>query len=243
MEPSWQFGGLKVYAGLDVAVIEARRSLEEAIGFLGKDLLLLLSCGSALEIVEGFNYEVLKPGMRASVLDERYSFDEKVINYVQLQNTSFTYRAEQHGCELIATRPYDGESLDDLSARIGNQLRAWRKTFEEGKVVVTMGVSDIGHTAGISPFADDGGRFMELFDEDKHRWVVGYEGRLDPPARVTVSPGFLKDQVDVAVVYMRGEEKRDALNKLLAEDGDWHVTPARVMREMKDVRLYTDLKI
>jgi len=46
--------------------------------------------------------------------------------------------------------------------------------------------------------------------------------------------------VDHAVVYVVGEEKRATFERVLAENGALAETPARIIREMKDVRLFTD---
>ena len=60
---------------------------------------------------------------------------------------------------------------------------------------------------------------------------------------MTTTPVYLTRHVHHAIVYVTGEEKRQALIALHAEHGSLHETPARVLREMSDVRIYTDLTV
>jgi len=45
------------------------------------------------------------------------------------------------------------------------------------------------------------------------------------------------------VVFMVGEEKRNALERVLAEEGMLAETPARIVREMRDATIFTDIKL
>ena len=144
------------------------------------------------------------------------------------------------GVLLIDTRIKENETQDDLAHRFEEGLKSWIETHANGVVIATMGVGKDGHTAGIMPYPENPALFRSLF-EDEEKWVVAHDaGDKNPHSlRVTVTLPFLR-MVDHAVVYVVGEEKRATFERVLAENGALAETPARIIREMKDVRLFTD---
>jgi 6-phosphogluconolactonase/glucosamine-6-phosphate isomerase/deaminase len=89
------------------------------------------------------------------------------------------------------------------------------------------------------PFPENPTLFQRLFESDS--WVVGYEAgnKNEYPQRVTTTITFLKNIVDTSIVYATGENKKQAIKKimggaLIAE------TPGRVINTMKDVMFFTD---
>ena len=109
-------------------------------------------------------------------------------------------------------------------------------------MVITQGIGEDGHTAGIMPYPENSALFKSLFD-DPEKWVVGYdaEGRNEHPLRVTVTLSFLREVVDHSIVYAVGDGKKEALRQVLAETGTLWQTPARIIHEMRNVMLFTDL--
>ena len=107
-----------------------------------------------------------------------------------------------------------------------------------------MGAGSNGHTAGIMPYADEREKFNDLFNS-KDKLVRGYaatRARDKFPLRITVTLTFLRNWVDIAVVFIVGEEKKLALEKIKSKTGELNITPARIIREMKGTRIYTDTK-
>ena len=79
---------------------------------------------------------------------------------------------------------------------------------------------------------------------DNNKIVIAYDatGKNQYTLRVTTTLSFLKD-VDVSIVFVCGVDKTDALRKTLSSDGDISTTPARIINEMKEVFLFTDIRL
>ena len=230
------------------AVIEAAR--QDLVAYLarcheaGKDVLLCLSGGSALDLVaQGFPDSILGPWVTITVLDERYTHDPAVSNFAQLERIGFVETARQAGCQIIDTRVTGPEeSREQLARRYEAGLRDWVQAHPEGEIVATIGMGPDGHTAGLIPSAEN---FATTF-ADTAAWVVGYRVATQPEPqreRVTTTFAFL-GLVTYGVLVMMGEEKRAALSALTAEVGDKFVTPARIWRTSPgQIHGYTDIAV
>lgn len=192
--------------------------------YYGQPILFLSSGGSSLELLNGLS---LGDHMTISVLDERYGNDPSINNFSKLMT-------HVRDAKFIDTRVKEGESLQELAQRFEKELRMWKEKNPSGKVIITQGVGSDGHTAGIMPYPENPELFKKLFDTPDH-WVTGYD------ARVTTTPSFLRHIVDHSLVYLVGEQKREALRKILALEGTLWETPGRIIQEMKNVKLFTDI--
>jgi len=192
-----------------------------------------------LELLE--RIEIFPPNFTVGMTDERFSQDPNVNNFAQLCETSFFQKAEEHNAYFIDTRVQTGEDIEMLSKRFEGALRDWKEEHPGGRVVITQGVGQDGHTIGIMPYPKEKDVFCELFDT-KERWVQGYEvqGKSEYPLRITITLPFLR-MVDHCVMYMVGEEKKEALSRMLRAEGNLWETPSRIMHEMKEVTLFTDI--
>lgn len=206
---------------------EARNRAREILNTLLSDTqeptLLLCSGGSSLELVDGL---ALKNYITVSTLDERYSIDSSINNFSQLMN-------HVKAPKFIDTRIKAGESFEEFTERFERELREWKEKNPNGRVVITQGMGQDGHTAGIMP---------HTVCDDEEKWVIGYDAKEknEYPLRVTTTFTFLR-LVDYSIAYITGEKKKEALLRLLAEEGTLEETPARIMREMKNVKIFTDI--
>ena len=79
----------------------------------------------------------------------------------------------------------------------------------------------------------------------KNRGLLNVGGRGERenayPLRVTITMTFLRI-VDHSVLYTVGKEKEDALSRTLKTEGTLREMPARIIHEMKDVHLFTDIQ-
>ncbi len=207
-----------------------------------KPILLLLSGGSALELLPYVDASLLGANTTISVLDERWSDDSLASNFAKIAATEFYKEAKDAGACFIDTRVREGESRNAFAERFDHALKKWKRAHPDGIILATQGIGEDGHTAGIFPYPENPALFQKLF-EDKNKWVVGYDAKeKNPyPFRVTVTLPFLRDHVDFSVVYLAGEEKRAAFEKVIAPDGTPWETPGRIVREMKDARIFTSL--
>ena len=194
-------------------------------------VLFLSSGGSSLELLDGLQ---IGENVTVSVLDERYSTDPTVHNFAQ-----FFERIRPNA--FIDTRVGQNETLQQLAERFEKELREWKNKNPGGKIMITQGMGSDGHTAGIMPYPENPQLFKELFENTEH-WVVGYDAKEknEYPMRVTVTMPFLRT-ADYSIAYITGEKKKPAFERVLAKLGSLADTPARIMREMKNVQLFTDI--
>lgn len=205
-------------------------------------LLFLSSGGSSLEILSGIGKENLGPHLTIGALDERFSQDPSVNNFLQLKSTTFYQKAKETGASFIETVPSD-ERLAEFSKRFESSIRNWAQSHRpDGKVFVTQGIGADGHTAGIMPYPENPTFFKKTF-ENESLWAVGYsaQGKTKYPLRITVTMPFLRKVVDATIVYLVGVEKKEALARILSLQGRLFETPARIIREMKQVKLFTNI--
>lgn len=207
-----------------------------------KAILLLLSGGSSLSLVENIDTSNFSKAITIGVLDERYSDNPQVNNFSLIAQTNFYQKSMSAGANFIDTRILSGESSAEPGQRFEDSLKKWREENPEGYIVITQGIGVDGHTSGIMPFSEDPAKFEKMFNDE--RWVVAYDAtNIDSHAsRVTTTLPFLRS-VDASVLFVCGEEKKSALARAINFDGDTAATPAGVIWEMKQVFLFTDLEV
>lgn len=206
-------------------------------------VLLLLSGGSAFDLLSGVPSEVLGSHITCGVLDERYSTDAAVNNFAHISSLEFFTVATQQGVHFIDTRVQEGQTLEQSANEFEQHLRTWYNTHQNGVIIATQGIGLDGHTAGIMPYPDDKEEFEKLFCDPAY-WVRGYDVGVKNqyPLRITTTVPFLK-KITHTLVYCVGSNKKDALARVMAEQGNLHETPARILREMNEVNLFTDIKV
>ena len=203
-------------------------------------VLLMVSGGSSLELLDGIEMKNIGKHITITALDERVSSDPAVNNFSQLVETEFYKEAERKGIDYIDTRLHRNISLRKFARKFERGLRAWRRKHPRGKIMCTQGIGEDGHTAGILPYPENPKKFQRLF-EKQNQWVVGYRAtkrKSEYVKRVTVTLPFLRKEVDCGVAYATGPRKRKAVRRVLAKRGSLAKTPARVLREMENVTLF-----
>ena len=206
-------------------------------------ILFLSSGGSALELLEGLSLTNKKALITLGMLDDRFTDtdSEEVSNFLQLTKTKFFCEMLSGGAMLIDTSVQSNESLSDMAERFHASLQGWRMIHPSGVIIATMGIGADGHTAGIMSNMPKN-KFGTFFENDEV-YAVGYDtgGNGEHRARVTVTFPFLR-MIDHALVYIVGAEKERALASIMSKKGNLQETPARIMREMKDVSIFTDIQ-
>lgn len=225
---------------------EAAEAAAEALNFFLKNhkntaILLLVSGGSALSVLDFADESLLGENLTISVTDERFSTDPQLNNFAQLQATGFYELAQQKGASFIGTLPRPGETITQLSQRFEISLKNWRQTNPKGKIFAVLGMGPDGHTAGIFAFPQDPKRFQKLFCEKN--WIVGYDnlGQKPPKDRITITLTFFK-QINEAVVFISGREKQTALNILKAGHGQLYQNPALAFKQIRVLKIFTELE-
>ncbi len=218
--------------------VEAGKKLESILADnSNRPVLLMLSGGSAFEILGNIDADVLGSNLTLSVLDERFSEEPEVNNFSQLTQTPFFKSCVDKGAKFISTEVVKGESMEQLRERWNQSLQDWKNNNPSGLFIATMGIGNDGHTAGIF-----GGNYG--VDFDGKGWTVAYSVPKEINEftdRITVTNTFLKNEIDEAIAYAVGETKLKVVSSLLNEPKSTEgKIPAEVIKEMKKVSLLTD---
>lgn len=197
-------------------------------------VLFLVSGGSNIELLKLLDPSLLAhPSVTVFPLDERYDTG-------QLNNSLLIRKA---GIPIHRMIPESGESLFAFGQRYHRFLETWLVENEHGKVVALIGIGPDGHTAGISPGEENW--FTQTFVQlPPHTWAIGYEGQLQPPQRVTVTPEFLQTKIDEGIIVATGEAKTEALEKLLSgNEQPWQLPATILSKAAGTMSLFTDVKV
>lgn len=203
--------------------------------------LILFSSGSALQVLTYVTVPEDASHLTLGVLDERFTKDIRENNFALLKETKFYKDAIQNGARSINT----SISFERVETLATTMEQAWRKWIEEnpgGHILATFGMGPDGHTAGIMPYGEDAGMFTILFEDDRMA-VVGYDarGKNPIPLRATVTLPFLRKHVTGGIAYITGIAKELAILRLVAQSGTYADTPARVLRDIQTLTLFTDI--
>lgn len=205
-------------------------------------ILLLLASGSSLGLLDHLKATELSKRITIGMIDERYDINSAINNFAQMSVTPFAQVAAQRGASFIDSRVQTGETLEQFARRLESAWKAWTTQYPNGNIIATLGMGADGHTVGIMPYPENKALFKRLFDDVK-RWVVGYdvESKHQYRLRATATLPFLRIEVDAAIVYVVGDDKRQGLARVVAEDGGEHETPARAWRDMRNLQVFTDI--
>jgi 6-phosphogluconolactonase/glucosamine-6-phosphate isomerase/deaminase len=202
-------------------------------------LLLLLAGGSSLGYLDKVRSELFSSHVILGMLDERYG---EASNFAQLTELEFFEKVQERDAYFIDSRVQGGEELGELAMRVENAWKTWKQEHPRGKIIITQGVGPDGHTGGIMPHPKEEETFKGLFLNEE-RWAVGYDAKEknEFPLRVTCTVPFFR-MVDYSVLYMVGENKRNAFSRMMGSAGTLWETPARIVQEMKEVYMFTDIQ-
>src|SRR6185369_6374499 len=107
-------------------------------------------------------------------------------------------------------------------------------------IIATLGMGHDGHTAGIFPYPENPDMFNKLFCGEP--LVVYYEatGKHQFPTRITTTVTFFK-KIQIGLGFIKGQEKKQKFDLLKSNSENLESLPALAWREIKDVRIFTDL--
>jgi 6-phosphogluconolactonase/glucosamine-6-phosphate isomerase/deaminase len=200
--------------------------------------LVLVSGGSALRMLDHVSADASR--VTLGVLDERFSVAPKYRNAERLTRTPFGRQVQQFGRVLDLDQGVF-RSVDGFAKHVERQVLGWVEGHPEGVVICTQGIGEDGHTAGMLPMPQDADRFAELFAGDRR--FAGYDtaGKGRFQYRMTATVSFLREVVDVSIVFMVGDSKRRVFRSVQAGKAPLHEMPANIVHQMKKVHLFTDL--
>lgn len=208
-------------------------------------VLFLSAGGSSLKILPHIDTNLFDQRITFSVTDERYIHDPAHSNFAQVAATPFYSTVVNQGSHMVNTHVEEGETLEELGKQFESSLKEWKSSSADGRIIITQGMGPDGHTQGIMPYPENPELFSELFNNPEH-WVAAYDATKEKnefPLRVTITLLFLRDIVDHSIAFISGENKKPALERALSESGSLAETPARIMQEMKDASVFTDVQL
>jgi 6-phosphogluconolactonase/glucosamine-6-phosphate isomerase/deaminase len=217
---------------------------EHLNAFLGENkkrpILLMISGGSAINLLNYVGQTNLGENLTVSVLDERFSDSPDVNNFLQLQKSEFYKDAFEAGASFFGTLPRKDETMEHLATRWENNLVNWKTANPDGLIAATFGMGVDGHTAGIFGY-DDEKMFTGMFNVKD--WVVAYDAGPDKKfhIRLTTTLTFIK-QIDFGFAYVCGAEKKDMLEAIIAGHGNLNQFPALVWHDVGKMKIFTDIR-
>lgn len=224
------------------AIIKAAEILSKSIeDNIQYPILFLVSGGSALSILDKINDENLNKNITIGVLDERASENPTENNFQLLKSTDFFRRALSKGVAFLDSTFLASDSLDSLANRFNLNIKKWLNNNPMGRVIITQGIGDDCHTAGIFPH-EDGTFFNYMFQSEAITQGYDVTGQNPYPLRVTVTGSFLISEVGVSIVFVVGENKKEALRNALTSSAR-NLHPASIIQDMKKVYLITDCEL
>lgn len=200
-------------------------------------VLLLVSGGSALGILDYVGSTSMGENLTISVLDERFSGDASINNFAQMQKSDFYQLAFDAGASFFGTLPRPNESMPELKARWETNLKNWRKENPDGLIIASFGMGADGHTAGIFPLIDKE-KFRELFESEN--WVTAYTAETQYGERITTTATFIS-KIDIGLVYVCGADKKTKLSEVIKNQSEINTLPALLWHKIKDTRVFTDI--
>lgn len=209
---------------------------------IDKPILLLVAGGSATQVLNLIKPEYLGDHITVTVTDDRFTEDVEHNNFATMQITPFYDELIQVDAYCINTQLFGEENIETHRARFEKNLRDWQKDFPKGTIIGLFGMGADGHVAGIIPGVYSEEEFAKKFDDKDYVAHVDATGKNDHPLRVTTTFPFMR-LVNYPVFYITGEGKKDALTKALAKEGTLFETPARIMHEMKNAQIFTDISL
>lgn len=211
--------------------------------YKGQAVLLLLSGGSALGLLDYIEVEHIDEQTTITVLDDRFSTDPTVNNFAQVVSTNFYQKAQPAGANFIDTRPQDDETQEQVVQRFEGALRTWKKNNPQGITLATLGIGADGHTSGMMVYPENRKLFADMFEGDA--WIAGYDAqeKHEYPLRITTTITFLMKEIDIAVAYVAGSGKQDMMKKAVHGGIDFASQPSTVIQKMKHVELFTDFSV
>lgn len=206
-------------------------------------ILLMLAGGSAKAVLPFLDAELLGEHVTVTVTDERYTEDLMDNNFAALQGESFYNGLIDVGAYCIDTQIYSGENPVEHAERFDKNIKSWKADFPKGKIIALFGVGTDGHIAGVLPKVLNDSDFDRVLNNEANIVAsIDATGQNDHPLRTTVTLPFIK-HVDHAIVYMVGQEKAVALADIITKEGDIHATPARVLNDVEDAIIFTDISV
>jgi 6-phosphogluconolactonase len=202
-------------------------------------ILLLLSGGSALEVIQKLPVLGDMRHITVTVLDERFDPSGACGNFARIAETEWFALAQASGMQALETTTHTEDTRASVAKRFEEGLATWQHAYPQGIRIALFGMGGDGHTAGIFP-DDDQHQFDDRFNGQ--RMVADYYApqAVCVQERITTTCTFLRT-IDYGFAYVCGVEKRPLLQRLV-NDQSWllHRFPALIWKDVAAMQVVTD---
>ncbi len=231
---------LHKYATKDEATAGAGEKLHQLLmSNKDKPVLLLLSGGSALSILDYVSKQGTGDHLTIAMIDERFSNNTTINNFAQFQKTDFYTFALEMETNFFGSLPRKDETKEMLATRLENNIKNWKTENSSGVIFAVLGMGADGHTAGIFPIVDEN-KFNSLFNSES--WVTSYTTPEENICRERVSAILsLLKIFDSTIVFVCGQDKKQKFDFVTKKLGTINLLPALVWHEMNNVEVFTDI--
>jgi len=203
-----------------------------------KDILLYISGGSSLNILQFIQNDVLIQNVTICMGDERFSRDDTINNFLQLKKTDFYSRAVTRFVHFIDTCPIVEESHSSFCNRIHTTLSDYYKTHTNTYTLGLFGVGEDGHTASIFPNTKK--EFSKIY-ESKNYFVTTVQKTVPCPKRISITPTIISNSLDAVVLYAVGQAKCAGILRHISDTSiELHDMPAQALALHTNAKLFTD---
>lgn len=202
--------------------------------------LVLLSGGSALPIFDYIDEEVLNSNQTFMMMDERFSDDSTINNYLQFSQTNFFKKIQSRSAKVIESS-FDTSvtTLEEAAIAMQKTLEYFFKVQENCNVIALFGIGKDGHTASIFPKESEG-EFNVLYRTNKLYIPVTEESNTCKE-RMTITPYFIKNFVNHSILFAIGAEKCDGILQQMKDGSyDAYQIPALIPSRHPTSQLFTD---
>ncbi len=203
-----------------------------------ENILFLISGGSAFAILPFIETQDLGAHITISLVDERFTRDEKGNNFLQLQQTDFYKEALGNGVQFIESVPRTDESYEDFTKRIKESLETYIYTNPNSYSLGIFGIGEDGHTAGIFKAAEK--EFTAVY-KTSELYMSTQQAQLTYPMRTTITPVLIEEVIDDVVLYAIGTNKcENILDYMYNRTFAQHEIPALIPASHPQSILFTD---
>lgn len=206
----------------------------------GIPLLVLLSGGSSLALLDNLSVPDDCSLLTLTALDERFTADSEGRNREQILARTRMQKILEKGATLLDWSIDLSSTVQINAANYQKALAQWKSLHPTGKFVATIGIGEDGHTFGILPFSSE----SEYTNAMGDALIAGYHTSefTKYPDRITPTAAFLPF-IDKALIYCVGEKKCSVLSDLFSKEKPTYKMPAKLLLELREATLFTNCPI
>jgi len=203
-----------------------------------KNILLLLSGGSALALINHIDVSQFGPHVTLGLTDDRFTTDARGNTFALIQKSSFYAQLRDAGVHFINSYPKEEEGHGAYAMRIKEDVERFILNNPTGYTIGVFGIGEDGHTASIFPHAE---KDFNLLYKTEDFIVPVVRSDNEFPLRITVTPLFIENNLDDVVLFAVGSNKCDnILNYMYNHTFADYQIPALIPASHPQSILFTD---